>query len=163
MMFKTPINRQQIDNLCLGDKQAGVILRELVLRAKSVEGIATRPDGSTILLKRGECICGRRELAKLFMSSQMKIRGKLDFIEKVAKQITKRRGQQCSIVNIINYDDIVILTKSITNRQPNDNQMDNHKVREYIRENNISNNKDNSVFIKYNDIYKEFNKNKDII
>ena len=57
MMFKTPINRQQIDNLCLGDKQAGVILRELVLRAKSVEGIATRPDGSTILLKRGECIC----------------------------------------------------------------------------------------------------------
>ena len=121
--WKQPIPTN-IDELCLGDEFAATIFMRLLLRARQSDG-CVYVEGVPILLKRGQCICGRFELAACFgipRRCSKRVSRKLTFLEKTTKLLTKRKSLNCSIVTILNFDELTSMTNQMTNRRPIDDQ-----------------------------------------
>lgn len=123
MGWKQPID-MDIEKYCLGNKFATTIFILLLLRAKNKDGCIYH-HGTNILLKRGQCICGRHELANrcgLEKTQSGKVQRILDFLQKTVNLIDKRKSQNCTIITILNYDELVRLDNETDKRQTNDRQ-----------------------------------------
>lgn len=123
--WKTPIPTDLADRYCLGNQFAATVLRELLCRARTQPGTFYSSKSGPILLDRGQAVCGREELCRCFglrRTEQARVRSALDFLEKTAKQITKRKTKNGTIVSIIYFDEITSLTEPATRPRPNHDQ-----------------------------------------
>lgn len=138
MNWKQPIPTN-IDELTKGDKFAATIFEKLLLRAANKLHMVYIGD-TEIWLERGQCICGRYELAKclgLKRSEAGRVQRKLDMLVKRFKLIDKRKSLDCSVITIRNYDEL-------TRFEPSDEQSTDNlqTIREPITD---TNNSDKSV------------------
>lgn len=125
--WKTPIPTNLADKYCQGNKFAASVLRELLCRARNTDGTIYH-HGEPIILKKGQCVCGRIELAGCFGLSKNqsgKVQRILSFLEKSANQIDKQKSRNCSIITITNYCEITSFEQS--NKQSIDNQQSNNR------------------------------------
>ncbi|MFZ5564614.1 MAG: hypothetical protein ACOZBW_11230 [Thermodesulfobacteriota bacterium] len=122
--WKTPIPADLCDRYCLGNRFAATVLRELICRARNQPGTFYSQAGA-VFLERGQAACGREELAAccgLRKNEQGRIRTALDFLEKTAGQIAKRKTRNGSVITILFFDEITCLTEQTASPQPNNNQ-----------------------------------------
>lgn len=92
------------------------VFQLLLIRCANKETLATRPDGSTILLQRGQCIVGRYEFAEsLGLDREQSMRVERAFsLLKASKLMSKRRSRNCSVVSIKFYDNYVNLSNQMS-------------------------------------------------
>jgi len=106
--------------MCLGNKPASLIYIILLLRTKNKDSFEQLKNGG-VMLKRGQCVCGREELAE-WLGLKKTQSGKIDriliFLEKTAKLIDKRRTRNGTIITIRSYDKVIGFSKQ-TNQQTN--------------------------------------------
>jgi hypothetical protein len=118
MIWKQPIP-VEIPQL-KGDKFATTVFQILLLRCSN-ENRTVYVGDSTVELQRGQCVCGRYELAKCFglkRKESARIRNVLSKLQITAKLITKRKAKDCSVITVLNYDEWVEMTKLPNNQTP---------------------------------------------
>lgn len=105
--------KQPIPVLCTlltnGNKFAATVFKELLSRAANADKTVYVGD-VPVFLKRGQCVCGKYELAKCFglkRNEANRIHRILKKLEKVNHLVNKQKHQNCSIVTIKNYDRLV--------------------------------------------------------
>lgn len=107
-----------------GDPFGETLFQVILLRCRTTDGNVTRPDGSTIFLKRGQCLVGRYELARRFgldipnnkgggRDSSKRIARKLENMEKVTRLLTRQQNKDCSVVTVLNFDTYVTLDQTV--------------------------------------------------
>lgn len=138
MIWKQPIP-VEIPQLN-GDKFATTVFQKLLLRCSN-ENRTVYVGDSTVELKRGQCVCGRYELAKCFglkRKESARIRNVLSKLQKTAKLITKRKAKDCSVITVLNYDDWVEMTKLPNNQTPIQDQSNaTNKIDKIVKNNKV--------------------------
>ncbi len=123
MAWKQPIPTN-LDDLCDGDLFASTIMLILLSRAAN-KRTNVYVDNVAITLERGQCICGRFELAKrmgLNKNQSLKIQRILAKLEKSNNLLNKRKGLNCTIITIKNYDELVKMNNQMNKRRTIDEQ-----------------------------------------
>lgn len=124
MSWKQPIPAD-LEKYTFGDKFAATLLSIFLRRARNEEG-TVQLDDLTVFLKRGQCICGRYELAQslgLKKKEASRVQRKLELMEKQYKLIDKQKNRNCSVITIHNYDELVSFeqTKELIVNSPKPN------------------------------------------
>ncbi|MBI3887583.1 hypothetical protein HY310_00765 [Candidatus Microgenomates bacterium] len=127
MIWKQPIPTN-LKDLTKGNLFAATVFAELIRRGANSDTEIIL-EGNWLNVSRGQCICGRFELAKCFglkENESGRIQRILNKLEKTYKLIDKRKSLNCTIVTIKNYDELICFDQSnksdATNRRPIDNQ-----------------------------------------
>jgi len=116
--WKQPIPTDLV-NLTGGNKFAANVFGFLLLRASNSD-TTVYIEGTPISVKRGECVCGRYELAECFgleRNESMRIARILEKLEKSFQLVSKRKSKNCSVITIKNYDEIVYKDKVFCTNQ----------------------------------------------
>ncbi len=106
--WKVLIPANLAEKYCGGNLFAETVLSILIRRARTVPGIIQHR-GGTINLNRGQCICGRYELAKrlgLKRNEALRVQRVLKRLEKDYEQIKIKRIRQSSIITVLYFDEI---------------------------------------------------------
>lgn len=112
--WKQPIPTNLIE-IFKGDKFKSTIFTILLLRARNEDTIYYFEDGESVLLKRGQCVVGRYDLAQclgLKRKESLRCYRKLKSIEKADKLLNLQKYKDCSIVTIHDYDEIIRFEQS---------------------------------------------------
>lgn len=127
MNWKQPIPTNLVD-YTNGDKFAATLLMVLISRVSNKENTAYI-NNVPISLHRGQCICGRFELARCFgmkKGEEGRVQRKLERLVNPLKLITKQKSRDCSIVTINSYDELIKMKtsdeQSINKRQSYNNR-----------------------------------------
>jgi hypothetical protein len=113
MAWKQPIDTE-LDKLTKGNLFAATVLMELIRRASNSERAVYFND-ICIHLNKGECICGRYELAARFGLKRReagRVQRALVKLEKRYNAIHRRKSKDCSIVTVLNYDVLTDIKQS---------------------------------------------------
>jgi len=148
--WKQPISTN-LDHVFGDNTMAKWIYILLLLRARNSEE-EKEFAGALHFLKRGQCVCGRADIAKEFRIGEQIVRSQLKKLEKVYNKITIETTPKGTVVTILNYDEVVSFNQQFnqqaTNRQPTGNQQattnKSDKSVENVKIDNISENKINS-------------------
>ena len=142
----------------LGDKFKANIFANLLLRARN-ETSPVYVGSKPIKLRRGQCVFGRFEFSKYFGltdAESKRLYRKFKQIEKQDKLLSTRKGLNCTIVTIKNYDDWVRFDQTsghaVANQRTNNDQAmtTNKSVKKVKSE---KNGKNNPKFDEFWDIY----------
>jgi len=126
MNWKQPIPTN-LEELTKGDKFAATIFEKLLLRAANKPHMVYIGD-TEISLERGQSVCGRYELAKCFGMKQSeagRVQRKVKKLASPLKLINKQKSRDCSVITILNYDELTRFEPS--DEQSVDNQQTNHR------------------------------------
>ena len=128
MSWRQPIPTD-LKELTLGNEFCATLFAELLRRATNkMEGAEVKIGDSWVFLNRGQCICGRFELAKHFglkKKESQRVSRALKKLEETHKLIKIRKSKDCSVITIKNYDELVEMKTS--NEQSMNKQRTNNK------------------------------------
>jgi hypothetical protein len=119
MNWKQPIPTN-VKDMCGGHPAAATLYILLLLRASNEDGFRTTNTGEQVFLKRGQCFCGRHELAQSFGLRQQES-GRIRRLFKILTNqtthlITKQKSRNGSIITILNYDDVIKMDNQTTHQ-----------------------------------------------
>jgi len=106
------------------DPFSETIYQKLVIMATNEPKIVNVGAGY-VRIKRGECVVGRSMLAEMFglqPREQLRVYRKLVRLQKVNNLVKLRKGLNCTVVSIQNYDEIVGMNNPMNNRRTIDEQ-----------------------------------------
>lgn len=157
MTWRQPIPTD-LKDLTKGNEFCATLFAELLRRATNKsEGAEVQVGDYWIYLKRGQCTCGRFELARHFglkRKEAQRVYRALKKLEEVHNLIEINKSKDCSIITIINYDELVDMKTSdeqsmIKQRTNNEQSMNTNKsVKSGKSVNSSSNNEDYEGYIK---------------
>jgi len=126
--WKQPIPTDLV-NLTGGNKFAANVFGFLLLRASNSD-TTVYIEGTPISVKRGECVCGRYELAECFgleRNESMRIARILEKLEKSFQLVSKRKSKNCSVITIKNYDELIAFEQTNDLSVSNQRAINEHK------------------------------------
>lgn len=110
MAWKQPMDTN-LERFTQGNEFAATVMMELIRRAANqTREIYFEEAGGYVKIERGECVVGRYELARRFglkRNESQRIVRVLNKLENEYKLIKKRRGRNCTIITILNYEELV--------------------------------------------------------